>query len=530
MKRLFTILLAVAMLSSFIPAMAATTDTIIYTIERDPQQMDPTLNSYSLSSQVLQQLFRGLYKLNPEGNGFIPALAASYVQSEDQKTFTFTMKEGLLWSDGSPLTAHDIEYSWKRVLDPAVASKASSDMWVLKNGRAASSGEVGLDEVGVKALDDLTLEVTTEALCPWFISLTATTSFLPVKKEVVEQGSEENPWTKSPETYVCNGPYMPVEFSSLEHVKMTKNPNYVDAANVQVEKLTYAVISDWNTALTAYNNGDIQVLDNLTADAFAQYAQSDEYQPVPRIGIQYCDFNCELPEFSDARVRRAFAMSLSRAGIMAALRLPYQPVYGFVPYAQPSLTVEGASYRSVAGDMFVEDAEAARALLAEAGYPNGEGFPTVQIVAQSSDEQKLLAQILGEMLKQNLGITYEITNLESSTYWDELDQGNFSIDRNAFTCDYPDAVANLTIFTTGSNAYENRWDDPDYDAMIIAANQIADPAEREAALIAAEAYLVEQMPAMPIYSMDSPLLVKPNIKGVIKNVIGHTNFEYATIE
>ena len=529
MKKLFALLLALAMLLGCIPAMAdATNNTIVYTIEKDPQEMDPTLNSYSLSSQVLQQLFRGLYKLNPEGNGFIPAMAESYTLSEDQKTYTFTLKEGLLWSDGTPLTAHDFEYSWKRVANPDVASKASSDMWVLKNSRAYTEGNMTADEVGVKALDDLTLEVVTENLCPWFLSLTATTSFLPVKKDVVE--AEGDPWTKSPATYVCNGPYMPLEFSSLEHVKMIKNPNYVDADKIQVENLNYVVISDFNAALTAYNNGDIHVLDNLTADAFAQYADSPEYRPVARIGVQYCDFNCELPEFSDVRVRRAFSISLNRQAILAALRLPYRPVYGYIPYAQPSLTAEGVSYREIAGDMFEENVEEAQALMAEAGYPNGEGFPVVRIVAQSSDEQKLLVQILGEMWKQNLGISYEITNLESSTYWDELDEGNFSIDRNAFTCDYPDPVANLTIFTTGSNAYENRWDDAAYDEMILSANQITDPAEREAALIAAEAYLVAQMPAMPIYSMDSPLLVKPNVKGIVKNVIGHTNFEYATIE
>ncbi len=526
MKRLLTALLALMLILSFTPAMAIEPDTIVYPIEKDPQEMDPSLNSYSLSSQVLQQLFRGLYKLSAERE-YVPAMAESHTLADDNKTYTFKLKEGLKWSDGSPLTARDFEYAWKRVLNPDVASKAASDMWVLKNGRAYAKGEATADDVGVKALDDLTLEVVTENLCPWFLALTATTSFFPVKQDVVEQAES---WTRDPATYVCNGPYKPVEFSSMEHVKMVKNENYVDADQVSISNLIYVVIPDWNTELTAYNNGDVNVSDNLTPDSVAQYKDSSEFNSLGRIGIQYCDFNCELPEFSDARVRRAFSMAIDRQALLTALRLTYKPLYGYVPYSQLSLTDPTKSYRDVAGDMFKEDVEEAKRLMAEAGYPNGEGFPTVKIVGQSDNEQKMLVQILGEMWKANLGINYELLNMESSTYWDELDQGNFSVDRNAFTCDYPDPVANLTIFTTGSNAYENRWDDAEYDAMIVAANQIADPAEREAALIAAEQYLVEQMPAMPVYSMEDTFLIKPGLTGVIKNVIGHINFEYAKFE
>ena len=228
-------------------------------------------------------------------------------------------------------------------------------------------------------------------------------------------------------------------------------------------------------------------------------------------------------------MRQAFAMAVNRAVLLQAMGSVERPVYGFVPYAQPSLTDPAKSYRDIAGDMFAEDVEAAKALMAEAGYPNGEGFPTIVIKVQNNTQQGILAQVLGDMWKTNLGINYEIQSRESSVYWDELDAGDFSVDRNGYTCDYADPSANLKIFITGSNAYENGWDDPVYDEMFNKTLSMTDPAEREAALIEAEKYLVDQMPAMPVMSMETQFLVKPNVKGVIANPIGHVNFEYASI-
>jgi oligopeptide transport system substrate-binding protein len=180
--------------------------------------------------------------------------------------------------------------------------------------------------------------------------------------------------------------------------------------------------------------------------------------------------------------------------------------------------------------MFTEDVAAAQALMAEAGYEGGAGFPVVNIVCQNSDQQKLMAQILGEMWKTNLGVQYTITTYESSTYWDELANGNFSVGRNGYTCDYLDPSANLKIWVSGSNCSENGWDDTVYDDMVAAASLILDPAAREQALIEAEAYLCAQMPGMPMYTMTDDYLVKSDLKGIVKNKIGHIYFEYAHFE
>lgn len=532
MKKLLSLLLviAVALLAS-VSAMAE--GNMIFTaLSDDPQQMDPTLNSYSRSSQVLQNLFKGLYKLDENGTmdedgaTYIPAMAESVEISDDQLTYTFTLREGLKWSDGSDLTAYDFEYSWLRVLDPEVLSKANSDLWIVKNGKAYFKGECAREDVGIKAVDDRTFVVELENITPWFLKLTSTTSFLPVKKEAVE--ADEN-WAWSPETYVCNGPYMLKEYSSLDKIVLVKNPYYYEADKVKLDGVQYSIIQTSDTELNAYKKGELNVSINLDQQGLKDYGDTDELNVLPRIGIQYSDFNTQLPEFSDNRVRKAFAMAIDRSILLQAMGVIEKPVYGFVPYAQPSLTDATKSYRDIAGDMFSEDVAAAQALMAEAGYPNGEGFPTIVIKVQSSAQQRILAQVLGDMWKTNLGVDYDIQSRESG-YWDELDAGDFSVDRNGYTCDYDDPSANLKIWITGSNAYENGWDDPVYDDLFNKSLELNDPAEREAALIEAEKYLVDQMPGMPLYSMETQFLVKPEVKGVIANPIGHVNFEYAYIE
>ena len=530
MRKTVALLLALIMILGLytmqVTAFAEEKKVVKYSITDDPQQMDPTLNTYSRSSIVLQNLFQGLYKLGSDGVNFVPACAESVAVSEDGMSYTFTLKKGLKWSDGSDLTAKDFEYSWKRVLNPEVASGSASDLWVLKNGKEYNEGGATADDVGVKAVDDYTLEVETSYYAPWFVTLTATTVFFPVKQSVVEAAGD--PWTKSVSTYVSNGPFMLTEYSSLDKLVMTKNPNYQDADSVKVDEVIYYIIADPSSVLVAYDNGELNVADDINADARKEYSGTEQLVPKDRIGIQYWDFNCKLPEFSDKRVRQAFSYAIDRQAVLTALNLNSEtPAFGFVPSSQPSLTAEGATYRSVAGDMFSEDVTAAQALMSEAGYPGGAGFPVVNIVCQNTDEQKLMAQILGEMWKTNLGVSYTITTYESSTYWDELANGNFSVGRNGFTTDYLDPSSNLKVWVTGSNCSENGWDDPVYDQMIADASQILDPAQREQALIAAEAYICDQMPGMPMYTMVDDYLVKPELKGVVKNAIGHIYFEYA---
>ncbi len=547
MKRILALVLALSLLLSLaltVPAFAEGEKVIMTHIADNPEQMDPTRNSYARSSRVLQNLFSGLYKLDSDGKTYVPAQAESYTVSEDGMVYTFTLREGLKWSDGSDLTAYDFEFAWLHALAPE--SRCASDLWIIKNGKAYFNGECTAEEVGVKALDARTFQVELETLTPWLINLTATTSFFPIKKDLVQASEAAGEiWTADVANYVSNGAFYLAEYRSLERLVLKKNPYYYNAENVKIDEVDFVIIADDSAALIAYENGELNIDASLSAAGVEKYKDTPEFNTSAKVGIQYCDFNCRtevvsgyerymvdangnLP-FTDKRVRQAFAYAINRQDLLDTLGIIEPAVYGFVPYGQPSLTDPTRSYREVAGDMFSEDVELAQALMAEAGYPNGEGFPVVLIVCKNDEQQKLMAQVLGEMWKANLGVEYEIQTLESSSYWGDLDKGHFTTDRNGYTVDFTDPSANLKIWITGSNASENGWDDADYDALFNASLTILDPAEREAALIAAERDLCDEMPGFPVYSYENQYLVKPYVTGVICNAIGHIFYEYADI-
>jgi oligopeptide transport system substrate-binding protein len=509
-------------------AKAAPEQKIIAAISGEPEQMDPTLNNYSLSSTVLQNLFRGLYKIDQNGNT-VPALAKSVKIDKSKKVYTFTLKDNLKWNDGKPLTASDFEYSWKRVLDPKVASTTSFELWCIKGGRAYNEGKGKVEDVGVTAVNKTTLKVTLANPTPWFINWLCTTAYYPVRKDVVEGSTK---WTSSVATYKCTGPYMLSKIVPKQKLVLVKNPNYVDAAKVKLKTLEFVFMDAAETELAAYINNDIQVSTNVSANGIIKYKGTNEFHASTKIGVSYYDINTSVKPFNDARVRKAFSLSINRSQLVNdILQEPgLKPAYGFVPYSIPDPAKTTQDYRKSAGNMFKENIAQAKSLLAAAGYPNGKGLPEVTLVCKATQSAKDMAQAMQAMWKQNLGVDIKIQTYESKLYWGEVHKGNFSIAADGWTGDYPDALTNLEIFTTDQNVQNNRWSNADYDKLV-AANRVELYApKRYANFVSMEKLLTNEMPVIPVYYMDSTYLAKPNVKGVMKNFIGHTIFEYAYVQ
>ncbi|WP_432627921.1 peptide ABC transporter substrate-binding protein [Brotaphodocola sp.] len=502
-----------------------------YVMSKEPETLDPNMNNYSTSSSVLQNLFTGLMQVGADGK-LINGCAEKYDVSDDGLTYTFTLRDGLKWSDGSDLTAGDFEYAWKRALNPETASPGVAYLYYVKNGQAYNEGNATADEVGVKAVDDKTLEVTLENPTAYFPDLTAVTVYFPTKKDVVENST---PWTKSADTYVCNGAFRLKEINPQESYILEKNPEYYDADNVKLDGVDIIFIESAEAALSAYNAGEVDVLDNavLGTQARSQYDGSDELQSYDLIGTRYYDFNCSKDYLSDARVRKALSMALNREVITQTIEASKpEPAYAFVPHG---INYEGSDkdFRDTVGNLFEENVDEAKSLMAEAGYPDGEGFPTLTLITQNDQEQKDMAQAMQAMWKDNLGVNAEITTYESKVYWDEQRNGNFDICYDGWVGDYPDASTNLECFTLTKNDYQCRWLNDDaqkYNDMLMEARSLADNTKRMELFTDAEKLLIDEMPIIPLNYRNAQLLVKPNCKNVLKTYIGHTLLKYADKE
>ena len=503
-----------------------------YVMSGEPETLDPNMNNYASSSNVLLNLFTGLYQYSADGSGVEPACAESYTVSDDGLTYTFKLKEGLKWSDGSPLTAADFEYSWKRELKQETASTAAWQLYYIKNGEAYNNGQCEADEVGVKAIDDTTLEVVLNNPTPYFVNLTAANNFAPVKKEAVE-GAEV--WTKSAETYVCNGPFMMGEIKPQEGYTLVKNPNYVFADTVALDGVEMIFIEQAEAALSAYNAGDVDAMSggSIETQAMTQYDGSEELHSYDLIGTSYYDFNCEK-EYMTKEVRKALSMAITRDTINQ-VAVPSKPksAYAFVPYGIPYADETDDFRTKVGNNLVTEDVEAAKQLLADAGYPNGEGLPTLQLIITNTKENKDKAQILQALWKENLGVNVEIMTFESKVYWDEHAAGNFDIAFDGWTGDYPDPNTNLSIFNKSRMEKECRWRSEEalrYNDLLEEAATLADNNKRMELFVEMEQILMDEMPVMPVYFRNTMALVKPYVKGFTCDNSGHPLFRAVSME
>ena len=503
-----------------------------YVMSGEPETLDPNMNNYASSSNVLLNLFTGLYQYSADGSGVEPACAESYTVSDDGLTYTFKLKEGLKWSDGSPLTAADFEYSWKRELKQETASTAAWQLYYIKNGEAYNNGQCEADEVGVKAIDDTTLEVVLNNPTPYFVNLTAANNFAPVKKEAVE-GAEV--WTKSAETYVCNGPFMMGEIKPQEGYTLVKNPNYVFADTVALDGVEMIFIEQAEAALSAYNAGDVDAMSggSIETQAMTQYDGSEELHSYDLIGTSYYDFNCEK-EYMTKEVRKALSMAITRDAINQ-VAVPSKPksAYAFVPYGIPYADETDDFRTKVGNNLVTEDVEAAKQLLADAGYSNGEGLPTLQLIITNTKENKDKAQILQALWKENLGVNVEIVTFESKVYWDEHAAGNFDIAFDGWTGDYPDPNTNLSIFNKSRMEKECRWRSEEalrYNDLLEEAATLADNNKRMELFVEMEQILMDEMPVMPVYFRNTMALVKPYVKGFTCDNSGHPLFRAVSME
>ena len=524
-----------------------TEEEMIFTwnLGSEPKTLDPQLNSASDGGHVINNTFEGLMR---EVKGkLVPATAESYEVSDDGLTYTFKIREDAKWSDGKPVTAHDFEYAWKRALNPETASEYAFQMFYIKGGQEYFEGEGKVEDVAIKTIDDRTLEVTLNGPTPYFLNLTSFYTYMPARKDIVEKDPEG--WAKNPETAISNGPFKLAEYATGDSLVLVKNENYWNAEAVKLDKIVGTMIVDSSTELTAYESGDIDAADNPPVQEIPRLlAEEPSFQILPLLGTYYYIFNVDKEPTNDVRVRKALTYAIDRKAITEQVTKAGQlPATGYVP--EGLYLSDGRQFREVAGDYGIDPnkamVEEAQKLLAEAGYPNGEGFPKLELVYNTSEGHKAIAEAIQEMWKQNLGIEVELTNQEWAVFQDTRHQGNFEIARAGWLGDYSDPMTFLDMWTSysGNNDAQWRWKESEvfpHDKTLNPSNKefeeliekskLVTGEERDNALLEAEKILMEEMIVMPIYYYTDPTMVKEYVKGWEKTPLGHWYFGNAYIE
>lgn len=487
------------------------------------------MSNYAKTSILVYNLFCGLTRIGPEGVAEL-AYAESYTTSDDGLVWTFKLRPGAKFSDGTELTMYDFEKSFKYVLDPNTAAPGNDLKHYVKNALEYNEGKCSADDVGFKALDAETLEILLDNPTPYLLDLCCT--YIPLKVDEIKNNPD---WAKDPATYIGNGAFRVKELNPQVSVVMERNPYYYDAENVKIDQVNFMFIDDATVELQAYRDGTLNVSDNLNAEAIATYKDTEEYQSVAKIGCKYFTFHCG--NVSDARVRRAMALAIDRQTIISnILGLTYTPATGIVPYG---IHWGDKQYRDVAGHLLTKNVEEAKQLMIDAGYPNGEGFPTLRMITQNNQEDIDTAQALQAMWKENLGIKTQITTYESAVYWDVFDTDDWDIGRDGWTGDYDDPTTNTFLWeayrevNSDGTLKDARWynlpNSIKYDETMKKTYSELDYETRMNLFVEAEKTLLEDMPVIPLFFYDDSMLCKPEVTGVLKSYIGHVFFQYADV-
>lgn len=475
----------------------------------EPASLDPHKVSGTWENAIMTQLFLGLFT-NDKDENTILGTVASYEVSPDGLVYTFKLRDDAKWSDGTPLVAEDYVYSWKRIADPKVASPYATFMSIVEgiDEFAAGTGT----EIGAKALDDKTLQVTLRAPAPYFTQLLVHYASYAVPKQAIEKHGNE--WTK-PQNFVGNGAYKLVEWRPNTHIKMTKNPEFYDVANVKIENIIFYSGEDRSSWLKRFRAGEVDYVDDLPEDQLPKIKVDlkNEFREGYYAGVYFYAINNKKPPFDDVRVRQALNMGFSREILTEkVLKGGWTPAYSFVPKGIKNY--EGGPAEFTWKDLSQADKDAkAKELLAEAGFgPNNPLKFTMSY--NTSDNHKRVAIAMAQMWKK-LGIEVELFNQEVTPHYDALKQKNYDLGRAGWIADYSDPQTFLYLLETktGQQNYNN-YSNPKFDQLMDDATKLIDLKARAQVLKQAEQVILDDAATMPVMYYAKFSLLNKRIKNM----------------
>ncbi|MTW87802.1 peptide ABC transporter substrate-binding protein [Virgibacillus dakarensis] len=503
----------------------AADQTFNINIKTEPPSLHPGKSSDTTSSSVLDQVFEGLTRVNQDGEPE-KAMASDIQISDDEKTYTFTIRDDVKWSNGDPVTAQDFEYAWKWVLNPdSPDTDYAYQLYPIKNAEKAKSGEVSLDEVGITAKDDKTLVVELNQPTVYFLELTAFHTYYPLNKKVVE-GNDE--WAVDvSEDYVTNGPFLLESWDHKSQIVLKKNPDYWDAENVKLETINMFMIEDEATELKMYENGELDWAGSPTGAiplaAIPSLKQDGSLNISPKAGVYYYSFNTEVEPFTNVNIRKAFALAINRQGVVENItKGEQQPAMALVP---PSIWEENKE-----GYFKDNDVEKAKEYLEKGMEELGiDKLPTIKLTYNTDEGHAAIAQAVQDMWRENLGVEVELNNEEWNVFLDTMGEGNYQVGRMGWIGDFNDAINFLEIFqTVGGNNYTN-WENKEYAELLEKSRTETDLEARKDLLRQAEEIFMDEMPLAPIYFYTNVFVHQDYVKGIQVNPVGSFNLKWGYI-
>lgn len=493
----------------------------------DPETLDPQKTSTVVESDVLLELYEGLVTFDAKAN-IVPGVAESWTVSPDGLVYTFKLRDAK-WSNGDPVKASDFVFTFRRLMNPETGAKYANILYTLKNGEAVNKGRAKVEELGVKAIDDRTLEIALQAPAPYFIAQLAHQTGLPVHPGSVEKHGKD---FVRPANAVTNGAFKLADFVPNDRIVLVKNPNYRDAANVKIDRQVFHSIEDRSAALRRFQAGEIHTYPDVPTDQikFIRENLKEQFRSAPYLGTYYFALNTTKKPLDDPRVRNALSMVVDREFLAEQIwGGTMVPAYSFVP---PGVGNYGAPADVAWKDLNPIDREdKAKALLKEAGYGPGGQKLTLEIRYNTSENNKNTVVALADMWKP-LGVETKFVNTDLKTHYALLrDQGDYDVARAGWIADYSDPQNFLFLAQSDNKGLNySRWTNADYDALMEKAAREGNLTERARILKQAEQMFVDNQPFIQLMFYGSKNLVSNKVKGWESNTLDKHLARFVTIQ
>jgi oligopeptide transport system substrate-binding protein len=474
----------------------------------EPQDIDPATVTGVVEHRILKSLMEGLVSEDPDLN-LVPGVAQTWDISEDGLVYTFNLNPEAKWSNGDTITAHDFVGSYRRMLTPGIAAEYAYMLFKVVGAEDYLNGEIeDFSETGFQALDDHTLQLTLRQRTPFLLHAMNHYAWYPVPVRVVEEfgglDRKGTRWTR-PENFVGNGAFRLKSWQPGRKLVVERSPTYWDHETVKLDEIHFYPIESIETEERMFRTGQLHITNEVPLSKLKTYLSEnpESISIAPYHGVYYFRFNTTRPPFDDVRVRQALAYAIDRTAIVENITLANEsPAYHMVP---PNILDYTSEHR------FEMDIAAAQRLLAEAGYPNGEGFPPTELLYNTSEKHRTVAEAIQQMWRANLGINIGLYNQEWKVYLEAQDNLDFQVSRAGWVADYVDPHVFLDLWKTGGGNNDTGWGNADFDRLLDQALDSPTNSERFAVYNQMEQILIDEMPVMPIYHYTNSKLISPQV-------------------